>query len=163
MSEEKETEDIFLVYVGDRVNVKDKLIPFFLVVTPQQLEEGIVPEGELNGSACRVYTGKDAKRNLALGVGNVFKVPQIKGTQSLYTSKARYVTRWPDDVQRETWQIEHRTETATYAARKAAKKDANQDEFKSLLPYRNQYRKLISRDQRAALLAQIVVYVTGGR
>lgn len=45
---------------------------------------------------------------------------------------------------------------------KQAKKEAGEDNFAVLRPIREKYGRLVSQDQRAALLAQVIAYITAG-
>lgn len=156
---EQETETILLVYIGQRINSKEKLLHWWIKVTPEQLEKGIVPTDR---EASRVYEGKPCKRYMTGSPGTVYEVPQVKGGTSIHSQQAKYKMLWPNDEQRFDWQTEHRIETTTYDLRKQAGKEGAADNFAPLRSLRLKYDKLVSQNQRAALLAQVIAYITGG-
>jgi hypothetical protein len=57
--------------------------------------------------------------------------------------------------------MRHRESTTTVDLRKKAKKESSEDNFAPLLPVKERYQRLVSQNQRAALLAQIIAYITG--
>lgn len=162
-TQQPETETILLVYVGSRIGKKDKLLDLWVAVTPEQFETATLPAEDETHDAYRVYEGKESRKYLTGSPGSVYEVPQVKGSTSIYSSKARYRGLWPDEEQRLKWQVEHRTATTTTDLRKKAKKEAGEDLFAPLRPLREKYGRLVSQDQRAALLAQVIAYITAGR
>lgn len=162
-AQQPETEPVLLVYVGSRIGKKDKLIDLWVAVTAEQFEAGDLPAENENDDAYRVYDGKESRKYLTGSPGSVYAVPQVKGSTSIYSSQARYKGLWPDEEQRLKWQVEHRTATTTTDLRKKAKKEGGGDNFAALRPIREKYGRLVSQDQRAALLAQIIAYITAGR
>lgn len=162
MSDQPETEPILLCYVGSRIGKGDKLLDLWVAVTPEQFETATLPTDDEGHDAYRVYGGKESRKYMAGSPGSVYEVPQIKGGTSIYSHQARYKGLWPDDEQRFRWQAEHRTATTTTDLRRKAKREATEDNFAALRPVRERYARLVSQDQRAALLAQVIAYVTAG-
>lgn len=147
------TENILMVYVGKRIS-DDKLADYWIVVTPEQFERA-----ELSNET-RSYNGKTSKQYLATHPGQVFEVPQEIGGTSIYPANAKVLGLWKDDAQRTSWQAEHRMNITTFDLRRKGKKEGTADNFAVLLPFREMYRKQISQDRRAALLAQMIAFVT---
>jgi hypothetical protein len=162
-AQQPETEMVLLVYVGSRIGRKDKLLDLWLAVTPEQFEAGDLPAENENDDAYRVYDGKESRKYLTGSPGSIYTVPQVKGGTSIYSSQARYKGLWPDEEQRFKWQAEHRTATTTSDLRRKAKKEGGEDNFAALRPIRQKYGRLVSQDQRAALLAQVIAYITAGQ
>lgn len=158
----EEKENVILVYLGMRPGGA-KPIPIWLCVTEEQLGDGTVPSEDLKDDCYRSYSSKPAGRHLAGGVGAAYDVPQLKGTTRVYAGEARYRGHWPDDQKRAEWQLKHRTAVTAHELEKRRKKEGAEDNFAFLKPCRERYSKLISQDQRAALLAQVIAYITGGR
>lgn len=159
---EAEKETILLVYVGSRLGGKDwdKLVDLWLVLTPEQFEAGELPSTNVLSDHYRSYSGKEAKRHMRGSPGGTYEVPQNKGTTVIWTSDARYRGLWPDQEQRTKWQIDHRTAVTTVDLRKQAKKESAADHFAVLEPFKKEYDRLIFHSQRAALLAQVIAYIT---
>lgn len=156
------TRTILLVYCGSRIGVKEKLIDLWLLVTPEQLEAGEVPTDDERHQAYRVY-GKLAKKHMSGSPGSVYEVQEtIDEKASIYPTDSRYKGLWPNDDDRARWQVAHRTAKTTMDLRKQKAKDASQDNLAFLRPVRQKYAKLVSQDQKAALLAQVIAYITAG-
>ncbi len=161
MSDNTPTTPALLVYTGVRINGKgDGTLHWWVNVTPEELDEGTLP-AEI-GSRERSYAGKLSVKYMAAAVGTVYEVPEAPGSdqRTIYPGEARYKGLWPDQEQRTKWQVEHRTATTTISLRKQSKAEGSEDNFAALAPFRAKYKKLISQDQRAALLAQMIAYVT---
>ena len=154
---DEETTPILLVFVGSRIDSNGTgLDDYWLLVTPDEFESGIAPENKY-----RSY-GKLAKKRIGGTPGTVYEVPEKVGSEnsSIYPDQAKYKGMWPDQEKRTEWQVSHRTAVTTIDLRKRAKAEGGEDNFAVLMPFREQYRKLVSQDQRAALLAQMIAFVT---
>ena len=160
---EPELENVLLCYVGCRIGKKDKLIDLWVAVNHQQFETATLPTEDEGHATYRIYEGKESRKYLTGSPGSVYEVPQVKASTSIYSHRAKYKGLWPDEEQRLKWQIEHRTATTTTDLRKKAKKESSEDNLAALRPIREKYGRLVSQDQRAALLAQVIAYITGGR
>lgn len=160
---ETEREEIILVYVGVREATDQSLIHVWLEVSQKEYEQGEMPPGSEFGTAeCyRIYSGKTVKKNIGGFPGNVYRVPQTPGTTSIYSGEARYLGQWKDREQRLKWEMNSRTAQTAFDMRKKAKKNSG-GEFEELKEFRNRYAKLVSRNQKAALLAQVIAYITAG-
>jgi hypothetical protein len=158
-----ETESILLVYVGSRIGKKDKLLDLWVAVTPEQFQTATLPTEDEGHDTYRVYDGKESRKYMTGSPGSVYEVPQVKGSTSIFSHQARYKCLWPDEEQRLKWQVEHRTATTTNDLRRKAKKESSEDNFATLRPVREKYARLVSQDQRAALLAQVIAFITAGK
>jgi len=156
----KPTEIILLVYVGSRITSSNELSDYWMQVTSEQFDEGIMPPNADNCYNC--YAAKSVKKNIGGSPGACYAVPQIVSSSSIYSGEAKYQGLWPDENQRLKWQLDHRTAITTIDLRKKSKKESAEDNFALLLPIREKYGKLISQNQRAALLAQVIAYITNG-
>jgi hypothetical protein len=166
MSEEQrqpETENVLLIYCGSGIGRDDKLHDLWLEVSQVELAEGMLPTADERDDKYRIYSSKNTKRYLTGSPGSVYQVPQTKGTSWIFTQDARYQGQWPDDEQRTRWQLEHRTAHTTADLRKRQARESGQDNFAFLTPAREKFARLVSQDQRAALLAQVIAYITAGR
>jgi hypothetical protein len=153
------TQSILLVYIGSRLDPKgDSLNDFWMSVTPEEFEAGKMPDEPQN----RSYGGKISKKRMTGVPGTVYKVQETIGSEnsSIFPDSSKYEGQWPDQEQRTLWQVEHRTAVTTLDLRKKAKKEGSEDNFAVLMPFRTKYRSLVSQDQRAALLAQMIAFVT---
>lgn len=153
---DKETTPILLVYLGVRFNGKG-LDHYWMPVTQEELDSGTANKNT------RSYDGKESKKYMTASPGTIFEVPEVTGSEnsSIYPAKAQYKGLWPVQSQRTEWQLEHRTATTTADLKKRSKQETTEDNFAVLLPFREKYRKLVSQNQRAALLAQMIAFVTG--
>lgn len=149
---------ILLVYIGSRVDhTGNSLNDFWLPVTQDQCDTGTMPGNDV---LSRCY-GKASKKRMGGTPGTVYSVTEIGSeNNSIYPDDAKYVGTWPDQEQRTKWQIEHRTAITTVDLRKRAKVEGQESNFAVLMPFREKYRNLVSQDQRAALLAQMIAFVT---
>lgn len=152
----QETEKILLVYTGSYLDREDKIRDGWLLVTQREFEEGIVSE------CFRTYGGKNSRKHLTGQPGSVYEVSQTLDGKSIYPTEAKYKGLWPDQDQRMEWQAAHRVAVTDNDLRKKAKKEGQEDNFSALRPFRLRYDKLVSQNQKAALLAQVIAYITGG-
>jgi hypothetical protein len=162
MSNETErTTPVLLVYLGVRLDQKGTgLDHYWLHVTAEEFAAGTMP-ADLR-SRSRNYSGKESRKHMTGSPGTTYEVPEVVGGEhsSIYPGSATFKGLWPDQEMRTQWQVEHRTATTTVDLRKRGKHESSEDNFGVLAPFRAKYHKLISQDQRAALLAQMIAYVT---
>ncbi len=155
-----QTEEILLVWRGYYLTQTDKLVGVWVHVTQEQYEAGQLPPEDPSADSFRIYEGKLTKKYMTRTPGAVYRVPQVPGTTQVYAAEAQYVGMWPDDDQRLTWQATDRSARTTVEMWKKRDKEGAEDNFAALKPLRDRYRKLPSQDQRAALLAQLIAFVT---
>ena len=148
-------ENILLVFAGHRIGQKGNLIPCWMPSTRADLSSG-TPSKEFR------FYGKTAEKHMSMTIGGVYEVPQVIGDKehSIFPGSAKYLGLWPNQDLRTEWQIEDRTATTAIDIEKRQKKDAADDNFAVLQPFREKYKRLISQNQRAALMAQIIAYIT---
>lgn len=150
---------ILLVYVGSRIDRKgNSLNNFWLPVTQEQYDSGIMPNNDV---LSRCY-GKTSKKLMGGTPGNVYSVTEeVEGeNSSIFPEDSKFIGVWKDQEQITKWQIEHRTAVTTVDLRKRAKTEGSESNFMVLMPFREKYRSLVSQDQRAALVAQMIAFVT---
>lgn len=155
------TEPYYLVYVGMRQR-DGRLVPYWGVLTEEEAEDCTIAETKsYDNIEYVVYASKNSRKYLTGGIGAVYQVPKVIGDTSIYPVDATYMGLWKDDERRLVWQAEHRANTTAYDLSRKAKKEGKEDDFAALKPLQNKYRKLANRNQQAAFLAQIIVYITG--
>jgi hypothetical protein len=157
---EPQTEQILLVWRGYYLSASDKLIPVWVNVTQEEFESGQLPPDDPDHASFRIYEGKNAKKYMMRTPGSVYRVPQEPGTTKIYAMDARYVGMWPDEGQRLEWQATDRSARTTVEVWKKRDKEGAKDNFAALKPLKDRYKRLPSQDQRAALLAQVIAFIT---
>lgn len=139
---------IQLVYAGLRQSTKDKLMQTFYK---------ILPDGTLEDSY-RAYS-----KIKGLGrPGAIYDVECDASDEStIYTSSLSYFDQWDDDAQVVKWQAEHDAARAADRARRRHNREGKRNLVEERLkPIRDVYWKCNGLE-RAALLAQVVGYITG--
>lgn len=155
MSEEIQKEKVLMVFIGYRFDTKHKPTPYWIQVTKEQFASG-----ECSDKSVLSYEDpKDVVKRMGV-VGGVYEIEQKVGTSSIFCATARYQGLWPNQEDRTKWQVEDRLTTTQADLEKEEKKDKAEDHFAALRPFREKYGKLISHNQKAALLAQMIAFVT---
>lgn len=119
----------------------------------------MLDSGTTLNAPSRIY-GKAAEKSMGGVVGGVYEVSQVVGDTTIYPGDAKYKGLWPNQEQRTGWQLEDRTAKTVVDLEKQQKKDSAEDNFAALKPLRDKYKRLISQNQRAALMAQIIAFIT---
>lgn len=158
---EADVELILLVYVGQRISSDDKqLNNWWMEIRREEMENiDLLPlwDGGMRG---RCYPSKEVAKQIGYGVGNVFQVEQRIGGTAIFAATAEYQGRIADQKQLEKWQCDNREQRTTFDLRKRAKKEG-EVEFESLMHLRSKYKQLVSRQQKASLLANFIAFITG--
>lgn len=155
MTDTKEMEDVIMVYMGCRLDGKHKLFPIWMMVTETEFKRSA------KSGTSRIYKASTAVKRYLMGTpGTCYSVEQVLGTTEITVSKAKYLGLWGNRDDRMEWQAEHRVATTCYDTRQRAKKEGKQDDFSALLPFRKMYQHASTRDRQAAILANVIAYIT---
>jgi hypothetical protein len=159
---------ILLVYMYSVETDKGKKAARFVKISSEAWEE--VKEGDpvkldpagAHAGQVVVFAGKFIKNFYP---GTVVRVVATdEEGSSVYGDTAAYEGRWPDDELVEEWRTQDKLQRTLWEKKTKLLKDKGDDPWPkvTLEELRQQYRKQVGSFRRAAILANVIEYITRG-